>query len=1187
MFTRQTLDDAAGERILVLDGAMGTEIAKFALTEKDFRGERFAAHRNNLLGCNDALNLTRPDVIMQIHERYLEAGADIIETCSFSATPIVLAEYGLADYAYEISRSAAALAVNAVSKFTSAGKPRFVAGVMGPMTKSAAVGSNIDDPAARDTDFDELEAAYYENARGLLDGGADIFMVETIFDTLNAKAASAAISRLTGERGIDMPVMFSAAVSDKAGRLLAGQTVEAFCVSLLHARPWSVGLNCSLGAREMEPLIAALSGIAPCLVSAHPNAGLPNEAGCYTESPEDTAARIAGFIDSGFVNIVGGCCGTTPEHIKAIAGVVKERGTPRRMPASSSRIFLSGLEPVEVPVPGENRILIIGERGNASGSPRFLRCLREGRFEDALALIRANIREGVCAVDISADDALIDGIQTITRLLNMAGSDPEIARVPFVIDTSDFTVMEAALKRVQGRCIANSVSLKDGEREFLRRDKRIRALGAIPMIMLFDENGQASTHARKVEIACRVYRLLTGSGVNGNEIFIDPNVLTIATGIEEHDVYARDFIESCSEITRLCPGVRLSAGVSNLSYSFRGNNALREAMHAVFLHHAGAAGLVLAMTSAGAPEFYGKLDSGLVETMDDLIFARRPDAAERVLKLALEGTGTDKKERAKETTAGKALSVRERLANAIVSGEDEGVRDIARSILDEGLSALQIVEGPLMDGMREVSGRFGAGQMFLPQVLRSARVMKLAVSVLEPFMPKDLSGTRARREKIVLATVKGDVHDIGKNIVGTVLACNGFEIIDLGVMVEKEKIIEAAESSGAVFIGLSGLVTPSLSEMCVVARALEERGLDIPLLIGGAAASLVHTALYIAPLYSAPVIYVADAGGAPEAARSLLSPKLRNGYLAKVLENYEEARIKHKKIENASVPPARKKNIDWKNYSPPQITPGITVLNGFDLEKAARHIDWDEFARRFDISPGGAAEKAREKLISDAKKSLSDIVRNRSMELRGVVGFFRALSRGDDLLLYGEDGKKTVFHFLRGERSGTGLCLSDFILPEEDACGRFDIAGLFAFGAVFITENRHDDLVTNNGDYGALLFAALADSLAEARSSLAACEPFFPGAPLPSIRPAFGYSCVPDHEDKRAAFGLLDAERNCGFALTSSAMIVPASSVCGLYIFHTEAVYFSTGILSDEETRAWAARKNISEGEARRRLGRP
>ncbi|MDR2481798.1 MAG: methionine synthase [Spirochaetaceae bacterium] len=1213
MNTRQRLDAVSEEHILILDGAMGTEIQKCKLSEEDYRGKRFAGCNKKLFGCNDVLCLTKPEVIALIHESYLNAGADIIETCSFNATAISLADYEISDAAYEISLAAARIASDCKQKYSTNEKPRFVAGVLGPLTKSSSVSPDMEDPGVRSLCFDEIEEAYYDNARGLLDGGADILLIETIFDTLNAKAGIAAVHRLLDERGIDVPIMLSAAISGNSGRLLAGQTVEAFCISVMHAQRgtsgglWSAGLNCSFGAAKLKPYIAELSKIASCRISVHPNAGLPDETGAYTETPGDMACQLASFADDGLVNIIGGCCGSTPEHIKAIADMARNK-PPRKVFLKTGGVYLAGFEPAEVS--GKNGLFIVGERGNVSGSPAFLRCLRKNDFNGALKILRDNIKEHVDAIDISVDDALIDGVPIITRLLNLALSDPDIARIPLVVDSSSFEVIEAALKLIQGRSIANSISLKDGEDEFLRRAKRIRYLGGIPMVMLFDEEGQAVVFEKKVAVARRVYNLLTTNGFPQEEIFIDPNVLTIATGVEEHDCCARDFIEACAVIRAECPGVRLSAGVSNLSYSFRGNAPLRNAMHAIFMRLAHDSGLSIAMVNTASLNLYDGIDPELRETIVDLLLYRKENASKRLLELALQFTGVNKP--AEKDSRSEPKTAQERLAAAIISGDDTLVETDVYELLgirggkaaaaclqpeSDSLTPLEIIEGPLMNGMKEVSVRFGAGKMFLPQVLRSARVMKTAVRCLEPFMAA-ANQRRQRRDKIVLATVKGDVHDIGKNIVGTVLGCGGFEIIDLGVMVPAETIIETALREEACMIGLSGLIIPSLEQMIHVARGMEEHGLEIPLLIGGAAANCAHTALKIAPVYHAPVVYAADAGCASNIVRSLVSPQLRTSFLEKLNAEYEAARAHHVNITSlrttVSLDKARENRlkIDWNGFSPPAPRKNYEVLNGYPVENVVSFIDWDEFSRKFAVSSECMVEKSR--LIDDARRLLDDGIRRSFLELRGVTAFFPALSEREALNIYQTQGGRlgTLYLLRNQERKPAGrknLCLSDFILPEEEADGRFDCLGFFILsaGAGAGADDMRTRFEAEGNVYAAALIAALADALAEAWSAEThrrLLDENFSGAPA-GIRPAFGFPCLPDHQDKRLVFRLLDAEKQCGLTLTGSAMIIPAASVCGMYLLNPAAVYFSCGKPADDQLALWATQKSLSLDTARSRTG--
>jgi 5-methyltetrahydrofolate--homocysteine methyltransferase len=1226
MTTRQKLDSIAKKSILLLDGAMGTMVQKYNLTEEDFRGTRFTSQKKKLLGCADILCLSKPDIIREVHNAYLEAGADIIEACSFNANAVALSDYDLSGCAYEISKAAAAIAKDAIQKYSSDEKPRFVAGILGPLTKSASISPDMNDAGARSVTFDEIEGAYYDNARGLLDGGADILMLETIFDTLNAKAGIAAVLRIGNERGIDIPLMISAAISDSAGRLLAGQTVEAFCISVMHAIRenntglFSVGLNCSLGAELLKPYIKTLSRIAPCMVSAHPNAGLPNALGEYDETPDEMARLIGEYIDGGLVNIVGGCCGSTPEHIRAIAKVLKNKN-PRKLPVATSRFYLCGLEPACID--RDKKLFICGEKGNAAGNKKFLQFIKDGNFSAALKMVRDNIAEGIDAVDISMDDALVDGPTMMVKFLQLALSDPAIARAPFVIDSSDFTVIEAALKCIQGRVIANSISLKDGEAEFLRKARRIRDLGAVPMVMLFDEKGQAALETDKINIAKRAYNLLINNNFPANEIFIDPNVLSVATGIEEHDSYANNFINACKTISEECPGVKISAGVSNLSYSFRGNSTVRNAMHAVFLKLCFDAGLSMAIVNTASLNLYDAVDGELKTAIEDVLLYRDKEASARLLELAKKTTATIKSTAGRRGRKQKKLDTGERVVEALISGiDDEIENDVA--LLLEKLAPLEIIEGPLMEGMREVSIRFSSGDMFLPEVIRSARVMKKAVAVLESVM-KNFESAARQKEKIVLATVKGDVHDIGKNIVATVLGCNGFEIIDLGVMVSAEKIIETAVGEKAAFIGLSGLVTPSLFEMCAIAELCEKNKLSIPLLVGGATTSLVHTALRIAPLYSAPVVYVRDAGAAPEAALSLLSPALRDKYIAALQKKYDAEIEHHNKIEAEreliSIEDAGKNkvSVNWAAYKKrisgikkSVIDSGALPLEkteytfDYDIEKVIPYIDWRSFTKKLDVDKGTASAK---KLIGDAQKMLKLIKKEKLLTLCGAVRFYPALSSNEDIILLckNERGKKQAscgrLSFLRSQRKKQNFIsnpsLADFILPLEEAAeGECDYIGFFVLSAGVGVESAKKKFLAANDNYGAILIATLADTLVEAFSEKIhrrVEEAWRSGEKTGSsndkkikvrgIRPAFGYPSASDHADKRLIFKLLDIKNHLPLRLTGSAMINPAASVCGMYFLNPASFYFATGKIGDDQLAAWAKRKKINMEEARKRTG--
>lgn len=1234
MTIRERLDAAVRERILLLDGAMGTMIQRFGLTEDDFRGVRYIGHPKSLAGCNDVLCLTRPSVVASIHQAYLRSGADIIETCSFNANALSLADYALADTVYEINLAAARIAADSAELYSTPDKPRFVAGVLGPTGKTAAISPDVDDPGARAVTWDQLDTVYYECARGLLDGGADILMVETVFDTLNAKAALFAIGRLLEERGsggrpLDVPVMVSGTIVDAAGRTLSGQTVEAFCASILHAEPWSVGLNCSLGAERLRPHLAALSDMAPCPVSAHPNAGLPNRFGQYDESPKAMADFIETFMKEGIVNIVGGCCGSTPAHIAAIAERAA-RYAPRRVPGKSGRSVLAGLELLRV----EDALgfVDVGERTNVAGSRKFLRLIKEEKYREAMATARVMVEAGAAVLDVCMDDALLDAPTTMARFLNYALSDPEIARIPVMVDSSRWEALEAGLKCLQGKGIANSISLKEGEAEFLRRARLIRRYGAAMVVMLFDERGQADSRERKIEVAGRSYLLLTNAGIPAQDIVFDPNVLAVATGIPEHNRYALDFIEACTWIREHCPGAKISGGISNLSFSFRGNDVVREALHAVFLKHAIPAGLTMAIVNPAGVLSCDELDPALREAAEDVVLARREDAADRLLTLALglkaspaagteSGAGRD---------AWRSLPVDERVIYALVKGLDDHIAEDVLELRPRYSRALELIEGPLMRGMNEVGDRFGSGKMFLPQVIRSARVMKVAVAALEPYIQAEKAealeeGGAGKRVggtgKIVMATVKGDVHDIGKNIVSIVLGCNGYEVVDLGVMVPADEILEAARREGADLIGLSGLITPSLDEMVHTAREMEERGFTIPLLIGGATTSEAHTALRIAPVYSSPVVHVKDAGRAAAVVRALLSDTDRPRFLELTEERYREASERHERIASGielvalDVARANRPAAEWLwMEQPAPRMRGIHELQDYPLERLVPYIDWSYFFYSWDLGHGFERiledpEKgdAAKKLYEDGRKLLDRIVAEKLLRPRGVIGFFPACAENEDLVIFEDPSavaEQARFRFLRNQErkraGGPNPCLADFIAPRDS--GAIDWIGLFAVSAGHGLDEAAAELRSRNDDYGALLLASLADRLAEAFAEelhLRVRREFWGYAPQEhlstadlfegryrGIRPAVGYPACPDHSDKRILFDLLEAERRCGIKLTESNMMVPAASVSGFYFSHPGSYYFGVGRVGDDQLRSWAERKGISAETAAGRLGR-
>jgi 5-methyltetrahydrofolate--homocysteine methyltransferase len=1245
------LNSLVRERILILDGAMGSMIR---------------ARCPEASGCLDQLCVTRPGLISSIHEAYLEAGADIVSSCSFSANAVSLADYDpaglwpdkpLSEAAYEISRAAGTLARQAADKYSTRDRPRFAAGSIGPTSKSGSISPDVDDPGRRSVTWDELEKAYYDNARGLLDGGVQILLLETIFDTLNAKAAIAAVIRLREERNSPIPLILSATVADASGRLLSGQTLEAFTVSTAHGTPFALGLNCSLGAETMLPHLKALASVSPFPVSCYPNAGLPDNNGTYGEGPKETASFVRVFLEQGLVNIIGGCCGTTPEHIAHLAELAQGY-PPRPFPPENALLFTAGgerktfLAGLEI-LPVDRGFIDIGERTNVAGSKKFLRLVQNENWEEALDTAREMIEAGAGIIDVCMDDALLEGKEAMIRFLTLAFSDPEIARVPVMPDSSRWEILEAALKCIQGKGIVNSISLKEGEGEFLRRARLVRRYGAAVVIMLFDEEGQALSYERKIAVAERSYRLLTAAGFPPEDIVFDPNVLTIATGLGEHDRYALDFIRAASWIREYCPGVHVSGGVSNLSFSFRGNEEIRRALHAVFLKHAVKAGLSMAILNPAAIVSYDEIPGGLREAVEDAVLYRRPqnldpDAdlnyAERIL--ALSG-GEGESSPADSLPEWRNHSPVEKIIHALIKGIDKYIVDDVLELCKNGHSPLEIIEDFLMKGIEEVGRRFGEGSMFLPQVIRSARVMKKAVAALEPFMTAGSAAGPQSAGTIVMATVKGDVHDIGKNITAVILGCNGYRVIDLGVMVPGEKILAAARESRADCIGLSALISPSLDEMVQVARDMRKSGFTIPLLIGGAATSAAHTAVRIAPEYSGPVVYVEDAGRSAPVVRSLLSPRHREGFLEELENEYAEARRRHSAIGKRRVflsleeARANRPRIDWKDPAsriPAPKIKGITEFRDYPAEKLFPFIDWEQFYAAWEL-PGASAEsgvreklsgKAREKVSADAERMLKKIAAEKILSLRAVLGFFPAFSENEDVVLSGPGGVSGQelgrFCFLRNQEkksAGPNFCLADFIPPrrrppdpphvpynrtaaasngESHGGPASGWLGLFALSAGFGLESAAAAYREQGDDYNALLLALLTDRLAEAfseklheqvRRELWAYAPeenltipeLFAGR-YRGIRPAFGYAACPDHRDKETAFRLLEAEQRMGLRLSESAMIIPASSLCGMYFAHPEIRYFGAGEIAGDQLADWARRKDITVEEARRRAGR-
>ncbi len=1191
------------ERIVIIDGAMGTRVQQQELGEKDFRGERFRHHDRDLKGNYDVLSITHPDLIEQIHTEYLAAGADIVETNTFSATAIAQSDYGLAGIAFEMNVVAAQTARRAADRAMAReeGRVVWVAGALGPTNRTASISRDVNDPGARGVTFDELEASYYDQVRGLLDGGVDLLLVETIFDTLNAKAALHAVDRHFEESGRRVPTMVSFTIVDQSGRTLSGQTLEAFWISVEHFPMLSVGINCALGAKQMRPYVEELSRLAPLPLSCYPNAGLPNTFGGFDETPEITASLLHEFASNGWVNLVGGCCGTTPVHTKAIAESV--RGLkPREIPELPGYTRFSGLEPFVIRP--DTNFVNVGERTNVTGSPRFSKLILGGDFEGALAVARQQVDGGAQMIDINLDEGMLDSEQAMAKFLNLIASEPDIARVPIVIDSSRWDVLRTGLKHVQGKALVNSLSLKDGEEEFLRRAWEVRRFGAGVIVMAFDEEGQATTVERRVAICERAYRLLTErAGMPPEDIVFDPNILTVATGIEEHNDYAKSFLEATREIKVRCPGARVSGGLSNLSFAFRGNNLVREAMHTAFLYHAIRAGLDMAIVNPSQLGVYEEIPKDLLELVEDILFNRRADATERLVDFA-----QSVEQRGKEETARAEWrdgSVEERLSHALVKGIVDHIEADAEEARQKYDRPLRVIEGPLMDGMNVVGDLFGSGKMFLPQVVKSARVMKKAVAYLQPFLEADKEEAKQADAKIVMATVKGDVHDIGKNIVGVVLGCNNYEVIDLGVMVPSETILQTAEKVGADMIGLSGLITPSLEEMVHVARELERQGSSRPLLIGGATTSKAHTAVKIAPEYSHPTVHVLDASKAVGVVARLKDPKKRKQLAKenraeqeKLRKRYRErdARVKMLTIEEART---RRPEIDWSSYRPPapEVT-GVRELQDVELGELVELIDWTPFfatwelrgtfPRIFENEAWG--DKAKE-LYDDARGLLDRILAERLLRGRAAYGLFRANSVGDDIAVTDEEGRDiaTLYCLRQQAERGAGEpnhALSDYVAPRDT--GREDYIGAFVVSSGTGLPELVASFERDHDDYNAIMAKALADRLVEALAEWLhkrvrdewsyGREEHLSRDELireryRGIRPAPGYPACPDHTEKRTIFDLLDAERRVGVGLTESYAMDPPSSVCGLYLSHPLARYFQVGKLGRDQVLDYKRRK--------------
>ena len=1229
------------ERIVILDGAMGTMIQRYKLAEEDFRGERFAGHGKDVKGNNELLSLVRPDIILDIHREYLKAGADVLETNTFGATRIAQGDYALPELAYELNLESARLARRACDEFSEPGRPRFVAGAMGPQPKTASISPDVNDPAARNVTFEELVEAYSEQLNGLLDGGVDVVLIETVFDTLNAKAAIFAVESVFEARGERLPVMVSGTVTDASGRILSGQTVEAFWNSVRHARPVTIGLNCALGAALMRPYVAELSKISDTWLCVYPNAGLPNpmaETG-FDETPADTSSLLHEFGQAGLVNVVGGCCGTTPEHISAIVKLMSAL-PPRQVPEIPAKTRLSGLEPLNID--SETLFVNVGERANVAGSKMFLRLIREEKYDEALAVARQQVENGAQIIDVNMDEAMLDAVSSMRRFLNMVASEPDIARVPIMIDSSKWEVIEAGLRCVQGKAVVNSISMKEGVEPFLRQARLCRKYGAAVVVMAFDEQGQADTLPRRIDICGKAYRLLVDEvGFPPEDIIFDPNVFAIATGIEDHDNYAVDFIEGTRWITQNLPHARVSGGVSNVSFSFRGNETMREAIHAVFLYHAIRAGMTMGIVNAGQLGVYDDIEPGLRVCIEDVVLNRQPplgrtDPAdertptERLVELAesVKGSGAKRE----EDLAWRQQPVAQRLTHALVHGITnfivEDTEEVRQKIAGQGGRPIQVIEGPLMDGMNVVGDLFGAGKMFLPQVVKSARVMKQAVAHLIPFIEEEkrqiaaAGGDVRAKGKIVIATVKGDVHDIGKNIVSVVLQCNNFEVVNMGVMVPCAEILAKAKEENCDMVGLSGLITPSLEEMAYVASEMQRdeyfRSRKMPLLIGGATTSRVHTAVKIAPNYEGPVIYVPDASRSVGVATQLVSDQAEE-YLAQVAAEYELVRERHAKrkaVPLISLEEARQGRpaIDWAGYAPPRPKfLGRRVFKNYDLAEIAQYIDWTPFFQTWSLFgryPGilqddVVGEEAR-KLFAEGQAMLKKIIDGRWLTANGVVAFHPANTVNDeDIEVYRDESRSEVLFTWRNlrqqgvKREGVdNKCLADYIAPRDS--GVADYIGLFAVTGGLGIEKHVERFEAEGDDYSSLMIKALADRFAEGfaecmharvRRDLwgyAADEGLDNEALIneqyQGIRPAPGYPACPEHVVKRDMFRVLECDE-IDMQLTDAYAMMPASSVSGFYFSHPKSQYFSVGVIGQDQLADYVRRSGRSEEDVRRTLG--
>jgi len=1213
MQKKPNIFDEIQKKVLVLDGAMGTMIQDYKLSEEDFRAERFKNHAVDLKGNNDLLSIVRPDIIKAIHEEYLKAGADIIETNTFNGTSISLADYQMENLAYEINFESAKIAKEAVDKYTrqNPSKPRYVAGSMGPTNKTASMSPDVNDPGFRAVSFDDLVKAYGEQVNGLLDGGADILMVETIFDTLNAKAALFAIDSILEERNIDeFPVMVSGTITDKSGRTLSGQTLGAFLNSVSHIKLLSIGLNCAFGAKDLRPYIEELADKSSFYISAHPNAGLPNELGEYDETPEKMGIQIKDYLDNQFVNIIGGCCGTTPAHIREIAKLAQNAENHHKHD-HKPQTKLSGLEALIINK--QSNFINIGERTNVAGSRKFARLIREEKYEEALSVARQQVEAGAQIIDVNLDDAMLDAEKEMHRFLNLLMSEPDIARVPVMIDSSKWSVIETGLKCLQGKAIVNSISLKEGEEQFIEHAKKIKRYGAATVVMAFDEEGQASTYKRKIEICERAYKILLEKvKFPPQDIIFDPNILTIATGIEEHNNFAIDFINTVKWIKANLPYAKVSGGISNLSFAFRGNNIVREAMHSVFLYYAVQAGLDMGIVNAGMLQIYDEIPKDLLELTEDVVLNKKEDATEKLIEYAANVQQGGKVEQKKDEWREKP--VEERLTHSLIKGLTDYIEEDVEEARKNFSQALEVIEGPLMKGMNVVGNLFGDGKMFLPQVVKSARVMKKAVAILLPYIEQEKleSGIKnTSAGKILLATVKGDVHDIGKNIVGVVLQCNNFEIIDLGVMVPAERILEAAENENVDIIGLSGLITPSLEEMVHVAKEMKRKGMNIPLLIGGATTSKLHTAVKIEPMYDGSTVHVVDASKSVSITSQLLSKNKKQAFVDKIKDEYEIVRAKYqekqRKLVSYELSKSNKIDINWNNEQihKPQFI-GTKVFENYPLAEIAKYIDWSFFFHAWEIKGRYPAilehpERGEEakKLFADGQEMLQKIIDGKMLQANAVIGFYPANSTGESIELYKDENKSeqlAAFHHLRqqSEKDANSsydyfLSLADYIAPKEsnltDYTGGFAVTtGIGLEKWVKMYEDDHDD-------YNAIMIKVMADRLAEAFAELMhqkVRKEFWAYAPnedssledlikgkYQGIRPAIGYPACPEHSEKQVLFDLMDVENKTGISLTESFAMYPAASVSGFYFANSQSRYFNLGKIDSEQLTDYAKRKGI------------